>query len=143
MDKFNFLLVIVWSFITIYLFNNSFEKLYEERVNNLIQSPVLSKEECSQYVGGLVGKSENSKISNVKVSGNIKLPLGCKNSFAGGIVGQDSGSVMDGLESDVKIEYYDPNQTKTNFFKTHLVPIAQSVIASFVFFFNKLCIQKV
>lgn len=134
MEKITSFLVIGWSILTLVFFYNSFEKLYEEKVNNLMQSPILSKEECSQYVGGLVGKSENSTISNARVSGILKLPIGCKNIFAGGIVGQDSGSVMKDLESDVKIEYYDPNETKTSFFKTHILPIIQSVIAAFVAF---------
>jgi len=132
MNKLYSILIMGWSLFTIFFFYNSFEKLYDEKVNNLMQSPVLSNEECSQYIGGLVGKSEDSKISKVKVSGKIRLPIGCRNIIAGGIVGQDNGSEMKDLESNFEIEYYDPNKTNPNFLKVHILPIMQSVIAAFV-----------
>ncbi|MFS0815469.1 hypothetical protein ABC382_00675 [Lysinibacillus sp. 1P01SD] len=134
MKKINFILTIVWSLLTIAIFYFSLEKAHDERLNQVLQQSALNKDECSKYAGGLIGtvsgKSENSTISNVKISGSIKLPVGCKDYFEVNTIGFNNGSTVGGVENDFKIEFYDP--IKTNFFEIHILPIMYSLFIALV-----------
>lgn len=92
----------------------------------------MNKEECNQYVGGLVCKLENSTITNFSFMRKITIPIGCKN-YVGGIVGSDSGNRMNGVQFDGEISYYDPNGLKASFFQMNVKPIIHGIIATLIY----------